>query len=875
MTSSIDPTKPVDGLPANKADLRANLLAAKTEIEALQVPSYVVINAEPTLANERRLSTGLGLALSDSGPGGTVSVNTTGLLFAYAGTSGTGYVKKTGSTSVATRSLDEQSGFDNRTDSTISFDDGTRTFTLTPVGTCGVQILATRLDFTVAKTIQISNTEGIHFIYIDSSGNLNEVTTFDDTVLLRDNAYVSALYWDATNSKCIYLGDERHGWEMDYATHIHLHRAYGTEWITGLALGDIIADASGALNTHAELSYSGGQIDDEDIHYTLTSATAPAQIPMYYLSGASANWRRVDADNFPCVDGATTGFTRLAYNQFTAGAWQLTEVPNGDFVLTHIFATTNQLSPVVGIVGQSTYTSVALARAGAITEIGALVTGTLGGLFQEFTPIGTVIFQTQTSYGNTPKARIRTTDTGANYVDWRSANIVGSTSTTDHGNLAGLGDDDHTQYVHISTNRTISATHTFNPGSAGPAFTLGANATGQLITGLNADLLDGLNTASTSTVSTVMTRDASANTAVNQLTAATVVINQAAPRIALQESDGSADNKNWNIDINAEQFKISLANNAYSTVNDILKISRNTTTPVTFEFFADTAVQIKRFTSGVNYLQLAGTATTFFPAISTRGSDTNVGLGIDTQGTGYVIFTGGSFTSINFRVDNPASSVNYLAVAGSASTTPAINATGTGTNIDVVVNPKGTGQLKQGISPVKIVGIRQLWVPAKDIIPSTTSGCAALANLETTTNLNMVPYLAFDSTNVENAYINIVFPKSWNAGTITAQFYWTHPATTTNFGVVWGIAGAAISDAETLDTAVGSRVDTADTGGTTHTLYITSVSSNITITSSPAAGTFNTMRISRRPADGNDTLAVDAWLIGVMINYTESAQTDA
>ena len=37
MASAIDATKPVDGIPANKAELRANLLAAKTEIEALQV----------------------------------------------------------------------------------------------------------------------------------------------------------------------------------------------------------------------------------------------------------------------------------------------------------------------------------------------------------------------------------------------------------------------------------------------------------------------------------------------------------------------------------------------------------------------------------------------------------------------------------------------------------------------------------------------------------------------------------------------------------------------------------------------------------------------------------------------------------------------
>lgn len=36
MASAIDPSKPADGVPAVKADLRANLLAAKNEIEALQ-----------------------------------------------------------------------------------------------------------------------------------------------------------------------------------------------------------------------------------------------------------------------------------------------------------------------------------------------------------------------------------------------------------------------------------------------------------------------------------------------------------------------------------------------------------------------------------------------------------------------------------------------------------------------------------------------------------------------------------------------------------------------------------------------------------------------------------------------------------------------
>ena len=59
-----------------------------------------------------------------------------------------------------------------------------------------------------------------------------------------------------------------------------------------------------------------------------------------------------------------------------------------------------------------------------------------------------------------------------------------------HDSLLNLGSDDHTQYVHISQSRTITAQHQFNPTSAIAPFTLGANARGQVVTGLRADELN-------------------------------------------------------------------------------------------------------------------------------------------------------------------------------------------------------------------------------------------------------------------------------------------------------------------------------------------------------------------------------------------------
>jgi len=53
--------------------------------------------------------------------------------------------------------------------------------------------------------------------------------------------------------------------------------------------------------------------------------------------------------------------------------------------------------------------------------------------------------------------------------------------------IGGMGADSHTQYMHISQGRTVSATHTYQPGAPSPPFYLGANAQDQLITGLYAN----------------------------------------------------------------------------------------------------------------------------------------------------------------------------------------------------------------------------------------------------------------------------------------------------------------------------------------------------------------------------------------------------
>jgi hypothetical protein len=164
--------------------------------------------------------------------------------------------------------------------------------------------------------------------------------------------------------------------------------------------------------------------------------------------------------------------------------------------------------------------------------------------------------------------------------------------------------------------------------------------------------------------------------------------------------------------------------------------------------------------------------------------------------------------------------------------------------------------------------LASFWIPAAGIRPSTTGGCAALALIATSANQPDISSLDFDGVTAEYAQFWIRFPKSWNEGTVTAQFYWSHAATATNFGVRWGLQGVAISNDDATAVAYGTAQEVTDTGGTTNDKYISDATSAITIAGTPAAGDIVAFRVYRDPANGGDTMAIDARLEGVALFYT-------
>jgi len=349
--------------------------------------------------------------------------------------------------SVPTRAEWLENGFENLTDSVMTFVDGTETFSIQPTATSfnywveGIKYTST------GDTVAIDGSEGIHVIYYDGATltAVSSPTSGEVGSVIRTKAIVSILYWDVSAGTIIYFGEERHGKSMAPATHAYLHFTEGLRYLSGLGL-NAFDTGGGGSTAEAQFGVSSGSVTDEDLYIAIDAVASTTGLPIYYMLG-SAEWQKHTEAGFSMrtVDG-TTG-TRLAYNLDTAGTWSLADVGNNDFVLCHIFATTEKDNPVIAIMGQAKYTRAKLAREGAKTEIFNLVTNDV--LFPEIKPLGSVIFKTNTSYASTINGTIVVTDLGDNYEDWRLETISStSLSTTDHQALTNRdATDAHAQYL--------------------------------------------------------------------------------------------------------------------------------------------------------------------------------------------------------------------------------------------------------------------------------------------------------------------------------------------------------------------------------------------------------------------------------------------
>jgi len=229
------------------------------------------------------------------------------------------------------------------------------------------------------------------------------------------------------------------------------------------------------------------------------------------------------------------------------------------------------------------------------------------------------------------------------------------------------------------------------------------------------------------------------------------------------------------------------------------------------------------------------------------------------------------------KITATSSAVNEITFVNAATgNNPSIDASGGDTNIGLALKTKGTGVIQAedsggNVSAVKIAGKETIWVPAVAMYPNTTAGAEA-AQVELS-NGPEIKVLDFDKDSDENAQFAVAFPKSWNAGTVTFQAFFT--ATSTDTGTVsWDLAGVALADNGDLNTAFGTAVaPTAKAhSGTSNDLDVTAESGAVTIAGSPGDDEYVFFQITRDVSD--DDLDADARLLGIKLFFTTDSAND-
>ena len=260
-----------------------------------------------------------------------------------------------------------------------------------------------------------------------------------------------------------------------------------------------------------------------------------------------------------------------------------------------------------------------------------------------------------------------------------------------------------------------------------------------------------------------------------------------------------------------------------------------------------------------NEVTLTGTQTLTNKTLTAPKIGTSI---LDTNGNELLLLTA------------TGSAVNELTLANAATGDgPILSATGE-TNVDINLNPKGTGTLKSGTAAVKIAGKETIWVPSAAMYPSTTNGASA-QQVETTATRPDMKVLDFDPSSNEFAQFAVAFPKSWNEGTVTYQVYWS-PSNTNTGDCIFTLSGVSVGDGDTIDVAFGTVITLTDAGiGTVEDQQVTGESSAITIAGSPAVDQLTYFRLERLAGNGADTFTGDARVLGIKLFFTTDAANDA
>ena len=170
---------------------------------------------------------------------------------------------------------------------------------------------------------------------------------------------------------------------------------------------------------------------------------------------------------------------------------------------------------------------------------------------------------------------------------------------------------------------------------------------------------------------------------------------------------------------------------------------------------------------------------------------------------------------------------------------------------------------------VSTMGKNTYWIPGLAMAARTTNG-GTQTTAETASNKIMEKSVSFSPTTTQFAQWAIGLPKSYNLGTVTANFDWLCSSTG---NVVWGLQAVGVGDGDTFDATFGTAIETTDNVLSITQKMSSAESSPVTI-SAIASGDLSIFQVYRNATSTGNTATSAARLLGVRLFFTTNAADD-
>jgi len=218
-------------------------------------------------------------------------------------------------------------GFVNWTDSLMTWNDLTRTFTIAPTSTSYTYYYqGEQVNVSTSMSVTIPNTQGLWWYYFDANGVL---TASQSTPSYFTTVVMASSWWTGTAG---WIKEERHHYDRNVEWHVWAHNTIGCRYSSGL---NLTYSGTGESTTWAT---TPGIIYDEDNLFPVPSSQnfdSPNQARVMYQTGSTTFTFQTPLSLQPFL----WDYTNNAPQYVQSGTYALTDLASGYYINSYMYVT--------------------------------------------------------------------------------------------------------------------------------------------------------------------------------------------------------------------------------------------------------------------------------------------------------------------------------------------------------------------------------------------------------------------------------------------------------------------------------------------------------------------------------------------------------